>query len=186
MAGLNNSSSRYGWVSMTLHWSVLIVLSVSVWYAYSRGFIPRDQRDLRRAVMVLHFDWSWIALGLVTLRIVWKTLTTAPQEIHQDPRLMMAHKLVVGALAGMPVLLTLSGAAAVWGAARDVNAFGFTVLKGMVERDKLIHDVTEVAHVGLWYLFAALLALHVGAALWHHMAKKDDTLKRMLPWGKVD
>lgn len=186
MIELKNSDTRYGWASMTFHWAVVILIGVSAWYAYSRGFIPREQRDMRTAVMMLHFDWSWVVMGVVALRILWKALTTAPQEINDDKRLILAHKLVTGALLWMPILLTLSGAAAVWGAARDVKAFGFTVLKGMAERDALIHDITEVAHVGLWYLFGALLALHIGAALWHHAVKKDDTLNRMVPWGKVD
>jgi cytochrome b561 len=183
---LQNSSSRYGWMSMALHWSILAVLGVSIWYAYARGFIPREERDLRRAIMVLHFDWSWIAFALVGLRILWKAITPSPQDINQDPRLILAHKLVTGALAWMPVLLVLSGVAAVWAAGRDVQAFGVTLLKGVAERTEFMHDATEIAHVGLWYLFGALLALHVGAALWHHAVKKDVTLRRMMPWGKVD
>ena len=29
----------------------------------------------------------------------------------------------------------------------------------------------------------AMVALHVAAALWHHHVRRDDTLRRMLPWG---
>ena len=183
MIVLNNTESRYGWVSMAFHWTVMILIAVSVWYAYSRGFIPREERDLRRAIMMLHFDWSWVAMGVVALRIFWKARTAEPKTINDDARLILAHKLVTGALLWMPILLTLSGAAAVWGGGRDVMAFGFTVLTGVTERDEFLHDITETAHVGLWYVFGALLALHVGAALWHHVAKKDETLRRKLPWG---
>ncbi|KAF0169924.1 MAG: cytochrome b561, partial [Rhodobacteraceae bacterium] len=146
--------------------------------------IPREQRDVRRAIMMLHFDWSWILMGVVALRVFWKTLTTEPKAINDDPRLILAHKLVTGALLWMPIVLTLSGVAAVWGGGRDVMAFGFTVLTGVAEpRNEALHDFTEIAHVGLWYLFGALLALHIGAAAWHHIVKKDETLRRMLPWG---
>ena len=186
MIDLKNSPSRYGWMSMALHWSILIVLGISVWYAYARGFIPREERDLRRAIMMLHFDWSWVALALVSVRLLWKAMTSSPQDANHDPRLILAHKLVTGALAWMPVLLTLTGVAAVWAAERDVQAFGVTLLKGVAERTEFMHDATEIAHVGLWYLFGALLALHVGAALWHHVVQKDATLQRMVPWGKVD
>lgn len=110
---------------MAFHWTVMILIAVSVWYAYSRGFIPREERDLRRAIMMLHFDWSWVAMGVVALRIFWKARTAEPKTINDDARLILAHTLVAG----------------------------------------------------------ALLALHVGAALWHHVIKKDETLQRMLPWG---
>jgi cytochrome b561 len=98
---------------------------------------------------------------------------------------MFAHKLVTGALLWLPALLTISGALAVWQAGRDVQVFGYTILTGVNPRDDFMHDLTEIGHVGLWYVFGGLLALHIGAALWHHIIKKDDTLKRMVPWGKV-
>ena len=31
------------------------------------------------------------------------------------------------------------------------------------------------------YTLLALLALHVGVALWHHFVRKDGTLRRMMP-----
>ncbi len=40
---------------------------------------------------------------------------------------------------------------------------------------KLVHST------GAWLLMALLL-LHVGAALRHHLVLRDDTLWRMLPW----
>lgn len=185
MIGLSNSAARYGWVSMALHWSIVVIFAVSVWYAYSRGFIPREERELRRAIMMLHFDWSWALMVPVLARIAWRFMSTQPKDINDDKRLILAHKLVVGSLAWFPVALTLSGAGVIWAAGRDVQAFGVTLLAGLPESDRSLHDVMEVAHVGLWYLFAAVLLLHVGAALWHHRVKKDDTLNRMLPWGKV-
>ena len=36
-----------------------------------------------------------------------------------------------------------------------------------------------VLHIYIGYTFSALLIAHMGAALWHHIVKKDNTLKRM-------
>lgn len=185
MIAMGNTKDRYGWMSMALHWTILAILAVSVWYAYARGFIPREERDLRRAIMMLHIDWGWAALLPVVARIVWRFLSTPPQDINDDPRLIFAHKAVVGILAWSPVVLVVSGAGVIWAAGREVTVFGVTVMAGLPERTEPLHGIMEGIHVGLWYVFAAALALHVGAALWHHRVKKDDTLKRMLPWGKV-
>lgn len=185
MPGLTNSEYRYGWVAMALHWSIVVLVALSVWYAYSRGFIPRDQRDVRRAIMMIHFDWSWVLTGLALARILWRLLTPRPREINQERRLVLAHKLVVGLLAWLPILITLPGIVNVWSGGRDVKAFGITLIAGMSAKNESLHDIAEIVHVGLWYLFAAALVLHVGAALWHHFVKKDETLRRMLPWGKV-
>jgi len=36
-------------------------------------------------------------------------------------------------------------------------------------------------HFSLFVALCVLLLLHIGAALWHHFAKRDETLVRMLP-----
>lgn len=179
---------------MAFHWAIVITLGLSIWYAYSRGFIPRKgpgldpdiQRELRRAIMTVHFDWSWVVTGLVALRIFWQFLTVKPRMINDDHRLILVHKLVIGALAWMPILLTVSGVGVIMSVARDTKAFGITVVPGFAERNEELHDIMEVLHVGLWYFFAALALLHIAAALWHHVKKQDETLKRMVPWGKVN
>lgn len=38
----------------------------------------------------------------------------------------------------------------------------------------------SVVHRNLFYVFAALVAVHILAAFWHHFMLKDETLKRML------
>ena len=63
-----------------------------------------------------------------------------------------------------------------------------TVLFGLVRWPHLplpaaINESTEVAHSLLGWLLPALIALHVGAALWHHL-QKDEVLARMVPAGR--
>jgi cytochrome b561 len=40
----------------------------------------------------------------------------------------------------------------------------------------------KTAHRTMGYAFVVLLALHVAAALKHHLGDRDDVLARMLPW----
>ena len=46
--------------------------------------------------------------------------------------------------------------------------------------DKALHEVAGEIHEALVGWLAALLAVHVGAALWHHFARRDAVLTRML------
>jgi cytochrome b561 len=47
-------------------------------------------------------------------------------------------------------------------------------------KDMPIVGVAAEAHEILGYGFAALVVLHVGAALYHHFLLKDATLRRMV------
>jgi polyisoprenoid-binding protein YceI len=56
------------------------------------------------------------------------------------------------------------------------------MLSGMtLEQKKGMHEVLETAHAVAAYAMAALLGLHVGAALRHQFMMKDRTMQRMLP-----
>ena len=46
--------------------------------------------------------------------------------------------------------------------------------------DKALHEMAGEIHETLVGWLAALLAVHVGAALWHHFARRDAVLTRML------
>lgn len=46
------------------------------------------------------------------------------------------------------------------------------------------HGIADTSHMLLGYLFAALVVLHIAAALRHHFLLRDTTLVRMLPEGR--
>jgi cytochrome b561 len=47
---------------------------------------------------------------------------------------------------------------------------------------QLYQDALLPLHVWLSYLGMGLVVLHVVAALYHHIYRRDDVLRRMLPW----
>ncbi len=157
-----NYSRRYK-ISRTLHWAVFLTVGMSAWYAYPQGFFPRQELDLRQ--FISHIDWSWIATGVVALRIAWHLFRQSPKKINQVRRSITAYKVVVVLLRWLPLLITVTGVGIIWSVGRDVLAFGFPVVTGLAERSNGLQEAMEAAHIGLWYLLAALLALHVIMAL---------------------
>ena len=51
--------------------------------------------------------------------------------------------------------------------------------------DKALETLFGTIHRYAGYVLAALLLLHVAAALKHHFVEKDSVLTRMMPFGKV-
>lgn len=50
----------------------------------------------------------------------------------------------------------------------------------LVQPDPQAKEITEELHEVLGNVLYGLIALHVAAALWHHIVRRDNTLKRML------
>lgn len=66
---------------------------------------------------------------------------------------------------------------------KAVSLAGFT-WPAMVPSNPELHFQLKDAHVLAGQVLYVLIALHVGAALFHHHVLRDDTLRRMLPWGR--
>jgi len=63
-----------------------------------------------------------------------------------------------------------------------VRLFWLIPLPDITGPGRGLQEAATAAHVALFIALAALVALHVGAALRHHYLKQDDVLQRMLPW----
>ncbi len=60
--------------------------------------------------------------------------------------------------------------------------FGLIPLPDWVPRDRELAEALKPWHGALSYALIALVALHVAAALKHHLVDRDGLLHRMRPW----
>jgi cytochrome b561 len=59
--------------------------------------------------------------------------------------------------------------------------FGVLPLPDLLDKDKDLGDLLQQMHMLLNFSMAALVLLHVGAALKHHFLDRDEVLARMIP-----
>jgi cytochrome b561 len=60
--------------------------------------------------------------------------------------------------------------------------FGFLPLPHIVGKDDAISKWSGDWHVALFYVLVGLLAVHILAALYHGLIRRDGVLSSMLPW----
>jgi len=65
----------------------------------------------------------------------------------------------------------------------NLKAFGVFGLQ--VAPNETIHTISETLHGANAWIITALIALHLVAALYHHFVRRDNVLKRMLPFVKA-
>jgi cytochrome b561 len=84
---LRNSTSRYGWVSMCLHWGV--ALAVYGMFALGLWMVGLDYYDTwRKAGPDLHKSIGLVIFLFMLLRVVWRFVSPPPPPTaNQGPAL---------------------------------------------------------------------------------------------------
>jgi cytochrome b561 len=170
-------ASRYHPLSIGLHWFMAALIIVLLVGGFAMDGLPKGQ--LKGAVFNVHKLLGVIVLALALVRLAWRARHAPPQlapaPAWQAAAARAAHALLYAAMFVMPVsglLFTHFG--------RGVRIFGLAVPQWGGPNESVshvFHDLHESAAI----LLAAMVVVHVLAALWHHFARGDATLARMLP-----
>jgi len=171
---------RYSGVAIALHWtSAVLVFCGFALGLYMSGltFSPAKLRYLS------WHKWIGITIFLVAAaRIAWRLAKPPPplpasvaawqrQAAHVSHLLLYALMLVIP-LSGW-LYSSASGVSVVY--------LGLVPLPDLVAKDKATATLLLTVHQTLNFGLAALVALHVAAALRHGIVKRDGVLQRMLP-----
>ncbi len=174
-----NSATRYGSVSIVLHWLMLVLLvgvyaCIELHEVYGRtptgAMFENWHTTLGFAVLVL-------VIGRLVLRFAQpRPATVPPLAAWQDRLATLMHFVLLGFMLVMPligwVLLSAEG--------HDVVFLGLP-LPGLTPPDRAFAETVAEVHEVIGTLGYVLIALHAAAALFHHYVVKDNTLMRMLP-----
>jgi cytochrome b561 len=176
--------SKWGGVSMFFHWliALLIVTLATV------GLIMVDMTNspTKISVFQLHKSIGITVLALAALRLVWRLAHRAPAPVAGTPRWQhLAASGTHAALYAMMFVMPISGWLFNSAANFPLKWFGLVKLPALWGPDRVVKAWALDVHVYGFYVLAVLVLAHVGAALWHHSFKKDETLVRMLPEGWV-
>jgi cytochrome b561 len=180
--------ARYSAVAIVLHW--LIALGIIALLAMG---LVMTQVKLTPAVLFplyqLHKSIGITVLFLVLLRVIWRLTHRPPPLPATMPAPERAASSVVHLLLyGLMLYMPLTG----WAVASASPLNIPTVLYGLVPwphlpilsgltNKKPVEAVLETVHAwGAWVVIA-VVALHIAAALRHHLITRDDILLRMLP-----
>jgi len=176
------TNQSYTGVAKTLHWVIMILLALMLFGGWTAGDLPREERV---AAMQGHAGIGIIVLTLMIVRLFWRMTHPVPPLPDDLPRWQRIaattthHSLylavILQPLAGLAMTMTSPK-----GSLRPFDLFGLQVAP-----NETIHSIGHTLHGILPIVIVALIALHVAAALYHHFVRRDNVLKRMLPFAKV-
>jgi cytochrome b561 len=158
-----------------IHWAAaLLVIAAFCLGLLLEGWPRGAQRDF---VMMIHYTLGTIVLALLLVRLVRRLVVPALRA--REPGLAgLAAAAMHWSLYAMMLALPLTGAFDRWARGRRLAVFDivipppFPIGGGRIWRE---------AHTYIGYAIAAFVVVHVAAALWHHVVRRDAVLQRMLP-----
>ena len=180
-SSLYDTGSRYGWVSILLHWSTAIII-IALWIIGQQIESAPDAAAMRG----LHVSIAASAWLLLLLRIAWRLSAGHPRVrglsslTHAVAK--SAHYLTIAAL----LIMMTTGPLIVWANGGEVSAFGMLNIPAPFDRSTNVANAATAIHSTAAVALVVLVLLHIGGALKHLMFHNDETFARMLWPGRSD
>lgn len=170
----------YGATAKALHWLiVLLVLPQFVVAVLMPDIGPRTQPG---TLINLHLSVGVLIVAVTAVRLVNRLLDPVPL----DERDALAWERPAARATHLAFyLLLLAGPLLGWASASahrlPVTLFGLVPLPALAApRARWALTAGDIHSVAMWILLG-LVAFHAAAALYHHIIRPDDVLRRMLP-----
>lgn len=162
-----------------LHWSVALLVAILVPLALAMTNV--GEGPLQNQLYEWHKSFGLVALALVLARILVRFSRGAPEREAGIPAWQRrAAGLSHAALYGLILLVPLLGWAGTSACCAPVKLFWTIPLTLPISGGMKVGGAILSVHTVAAFALVALVALHAGAALHHHLIRRDGTLRRML------
>ncbi len=178
-----NTAKKFGSLTKILHWSIFLLFCLQYFLIYRRNFFE-DNAPEKLEYIFLHKSVGMLLFMLALLMLIWRHFGQRPSYPGQPaPWEIFLSKVTHGLLYVVMLAMPLTGMLMSQLSGYGMKFFGLQVpnpFEVNKELSSLFHDAHEITG----WVIIALVSLHLLAALYHHFIKKDNVLKRMLPFGR--
>jgi cytochrome b561 len=177
---LRNDALRYGALAQALHWTMAgLIFSMFGLGWYMEG-LPLGPEAF--TLYNLHKSLGLLALLLLAGRALWRVISPPPPlppEMSTPER--RAAQISHGLLYALLLVQPASGLVMAFASGFPTIVFGLFSLPSPIAANNGLKDAFVIVHFASSFALAAVIALHVAAALRHHLVLGNDVLRRMLP-----
>lgn len=178
---MTENVSGYRTPARLFHWivAILVLMMIPAGYTMVQEGLPRS---LQNTLFIFHKNVGVIVLLLVILRFAYRRMNPPPPLPATMPQLQhriaaLTHRALYALLFLMPVA----------GYVR-VRAGGFPIewldrlgVPTLIPKSEALAQVAKSVHFFGSIALTALIALHIGAALFHAIIRRDGVFSRMWP-----
>ena len=175
-----SAAAGYAGTQKLLHWLMAILILVMVVVGLS---LPRlDPGPLANTLYEVHKSTGIVVLALAVIRLAVRLIRGVPPltdglPVWQQRAARASHIALYALMFAIPV----AGLTATSACCPPVRLFWTVPVTLPLAKDMAFAESVFWLHLGLGLALVAVVAVHVAAALHHHLVRRDDTLRRMLP-----
>jgi cytochrome b561 len=177
---LRNSPSRFGKITIAIHWISAIVIIGQ--FSFGLYMLSLDYYDPNYQILPhYHKSIGILFSGLLAIRIIWTLINPSPGPASGvKPWEHRAAKAGQVLMLGLLVVVVILGYLISTADGKSIDVFNWFEVPATITS---IEDQEDIA--GEWHYWLALsviiiASIHALAALKHHFLSKDTTLLRML------
>lgn len=164
-----------------LHWgmALLVLAMLPVGFIMTQDGLPRS---LQNNLFIFHKNVGVLLLVLVGVRLLYRWRNPPPPEpAHLPAWQARIARLSHGALYALLVIMPLAGYTRVKAGGFPIETLDAWGVPSLVPKSEALATAAKAVHFyGSWAI-AALVALHIAAALHHALIRKDSVFSRMWP-----
>ena len=151
------------------HWLALLLITITYAAIELKGWVPKTD-PWHGYLKLIHFNTGCMVFVVMAIRIWLRHHNSTPAIMPPLPQWQQTLSTLVQRAMYVCFLL--------------LPVFGVEMLPVVAEPDKDMATIIKSIHEFIADACYFLIAMHAGAAIYHHYIIKDDTLKRMLPFKK--
>ncbi len=171
---------RYGLVSRLFHWITVLLVLVMIPVGFL--MIQEIPRSLQDPLFIVHKSLGPLVLIVVLLRLGWRLLNPPPPLplSVSGPQRFAAEAVHLG-LYVLLIVMATSGYVRVTTGGFPIESLRALGIPPLFPKNEAVAKVAERIHfTAIWGLLL-LIALHIGAAVWHGIVRRDGIVGRMWP-----
>ncbi|MEO7578344.1 MAG: cytochrome b [Massilia sp.] len=178
-----NTLPAYSGAAKRLHWLIVLLVAIQFVTAFLLPHIGRNTPP--STVINLHFSFGILILVVMAVRLVHRLRHPVPLEAR-DAR--PAERFLAKTTHRLFYLILLVGPFLGWASASShklpVTLFGILPLPPIAQAGAgWANEAGDIHSTAMWAILW-LIGLHAAAAIYHHVIRRDGTLRRMLPSDK--
>lgn len=178
---MSDTSASYRSPARLLHWTMaLLVLGM-----IPAGFVmvqPGLDRSLGNALFIFHKNVGVLLLILVAIRLAYRAANPAPPLPDSVPPLQRrAAAWSHGALYALLVIMPVAGYVRVKAGGFPIESLDAMGVPSLVPRSDAVAEIAKNIHYFGAIALTALVALHILAAAYHGVFRRDGVFSRMWP-----
>lgn len=179
-AAVTSAVARYSRTAIALHWLLAAALLAELVLGWWMQDVPKSPPGVRAGWYNVHKSIGITIALLVAARLIWRASHPLADDGHASPWQHAAAQAAHGMLYACMLLMPVTGFLGSVFTRYPIRLFGVVLALPHVDwpaGKQLMAD----AHLASANVFAALIAVHVLAALWHWLQRDGVTARMGIP-----